>query len=66
MNKDKDFKLWILGTSLKDENYNFEELDKFLLFSQSSIRNIDSSSISIESFYSRANFNDDIDSFNIG
>lgn len=66
MNKDKESSLWVLGTNLKDENYNFDESDKFLLFSQSSIRNIDSSSISIESFYSRINFNDDIDSFNVG
>ena len=66
MKKDKESRLWVLGTSSKDENCNFEELDKFLLFSQSSIKNLDSSSISIESFYSRVNFNDDIDSFNHG
>ena len=66
MKKDKEPRLWVLGTSLKDESFNFEKLDKVLLFSQSSIRNSDSSFVTIESFYSRVNFNNEIDSFNKG
>ena len=66
MKKNKEPILWVLGTSLKDESFNIETLDKILLFSQSSLKNLDSSSISIESFYSRKNFNNEIDSFNNG
>jgi len=66
MKNDKEPRLWVLGTSLKDESFNIETSDKVLLFSQSALNNLDSSSISIESFYSRKNFNNEIDSFNDG
>tara|TARA_B100000989_G_scaffold297183_1_gene282220 strand:- start:62 stop:1849 length:1788 start_codon:yes stop_codon:yes gene_type:complete len=66
MKNNKEPRLWVLGTSLKDESFNIETTDKVLLFSQSSLKNLDSSSISIESFYSRKNFNFEIDSFNNG
>ncbi len=66
MKNDKEPRLWVLGTSLKDESFNIQTSDKILLFSQSSIKNLDSSSISIENFYSRKNFNNEIESFNNG
>ena len=66
MKNDKEPRLWVLGTSLKDESFNIETSDKVLLFSQSALNNLDSSSVTIESFYSRKNFNNEIDSFNNG
>tara|TARA_B100002019_G_scaffold131625_1_gene113089 strand:- start:7462 stop:9249 length:1788 start_codon:yes stop_codon:yes gene_type:complete len=66
MKNDKEPRLWVLGTSLKDESFNIQTSDKILFFSQSSIKNLDSSSISIENFYSRKNFNNEIESFNNG
>ncbi len=66
MKSDKEPRLWILGTSLKDESFNFENSDKVLFFSQSSLKNLDSSSIFIERFYSRKKFHNEIDSFNNG
>ncbi len=66
MNNQKECTLWVLGSRLEEGEFNLESSDKVLFFSLSSIENLNSSTLSLENFYSRNSFKNEIDSFNDG